>query len=156
MGYGLTPLFSAQACGGLALMPPGASAQSVGQGCRAGPPPANNGPGAPESGLSVEGRLLVKALPCWDFPGLSVAKNLPAIQESQVGPLGQKDPLEEGTATRSVLLPGEPHGWRSLAGCSPWGHRVGCDWSDSAHAAGSWSRLPLRQARGLAQAVPGL
>ena len=21
-----------------------------------------------------------------------------------------------------VLLPGEPHGWRSLEGCSPWGH----------------------------------
>ena len=22
-----------------------------------------------------------------------------------------------------VLLPGKPHGWRSLVGCSPWGHR---------------------------------
>ena len=21
-----------------------------------------------------------------------------------------------------VLLPGKPHGWRSLVGCSPWGH----------------------------------
>ena len=26
-----------------------------------------------------------------------------------------------------VLLPGEFHGQRSLAGCSPWGHRVGHD-----------------------------
>ena len=22
-----------------------------------------------------------------------------------------------------VLLPGKSHGWRSLAGCSPWGHK---------------------------------
>ena len=22
-----------------------------------------------------------------------------------------------------VLLPGKPHGWRSLGGCSPWGHK---------------------------------
>ena len=22
-----------------------------------------------------------------------------------------------------VLLPGKPHGWRSLVGCSPWGHK---------------------------------
>jgi len=26
-----------------------------------------------------------------------------------------------------VLLPGKSHGWRSLVGCSPWGHRVGHD-----------------------------
>ena len=27
-----------------------------------------------------------------------------------------------------VLLPGKPHGWRSLGGCSPWGlQRVGHD-----------------------------
>ena len=53
-----------------------------------------------------------------------------------------------------VLLPGKSHGWRSLVGCSPWGHeesdtterlhfslscigshRVGHDWSDLAAAA---------------------
>ena len=33
-----------------------------------------------------------------------------------------------------VFLPGESHGQRSLADCSPWGHkRVGHDWSDLAH-----------------------
>ena len=32
-----------------------------------------------------------------------------------------KDPLEEEMATHSVFLPGESHGQRSLAGCSPWG-----------------------------------
>ena len=42
-----------------------------------------------------------------DFPGGSAVKNLPAMQESQetqVQSLGQKDPLEEGTATHSSIL----------------------------------------------------
>ena len=34
-----------------------------------------------------------------------------------------------------VFLPGEFHGRRSLVGCSPWGRRVGHDWSDLAAAA---------------------
>ena len=53
-------------------------------------------------------------------------KNLPAIQETQemwVQFLGLEDPLEEGMATHSVLLPGESHGLRSLAGYSPMGHK---------------------------------
>ena len=50
-----------------------------------------------------------------------VLKNLPAMQEMQVGSLGWEDPLEEGMATHS--LPGEPHGQRSLVGYSPWGHK---------------------------------
>ena len=33
-----------------------------------------------------------------------------------------------------VLLPGKSHGQRSSVGCSPWGHRVGHDWSDLAAA----------------------
>ena len=32
---------------------------------------------------------------------------------------------------RSVLLPGECHGHRGLAGHHPWGHRVGYDWAHS-------------------------
>ena len=35
--------------------------------------------------------------------------------------LGREDPLEEGLATHSTVLPGESHGQRSLAGYSPWG-----------------------------------
>ena len=42
------------------------------------------------------------------------------MQETQVLPLSWKDPLEEGMTTTLVLLPGESHGWRSLAGCSPY------------------------------------
>ena len=36
---------------------------------------------------------------------------------------GREDPLEEGVATTPVFLPGESHGQRSLAGCSPRGHK---------------------------------
>ena len=44
-------------------------------------------------------------------------------QEMWVQSLGQEDPLEEGMATHSSILPGESHGQRSLAGYSPWGHK---------------------------------
>ena len=37
--------------------------------------------------------------------------------------LGWADPLEESMTTHSSILPGESHGQRSLAGCSPWGHK---------------------------------
>ena len=37
-------------------------------------------------------------------------------QETQVQSLNQEDPLEEDVATHPVLLPGESHGQRSLAG----------------------------------------
>ena len=42
-----------------------------------------------------------------DFPGGSVVKNLPAMQELQetwVQSLGREDPLEEGTATHSSIV----------------------------------------------------
>ena len=38
------------------------------------------------------------------FPGGSVVKNLPAMQEAWVCSLSQEDPLEEGTATHSSTL----------------------------------------------------
>ena len=40
----------------------------------------------------------------WGFPDGSVVKNLPAMQETQVRPLGQEDPLEKEIATHSVIL----------------------------------------------------
>ena len=49
------------------------------------------------------------------FPGGSVVKNLPAMQETQIRYLGQKDPLGEGTATHSNIL-----AWRS-----PWTEEPG-------------------------------
>ena len=60
------------------------------------------------------------------FPNGSLVKNLPAmqaLQEMQFRSLGWEDPLEEGMTITPVFLPGESHGQRSLAGCSPWGHK---------------------------------
>ena len=65
--------------------------------------------------------LLCEGTIVWGFPGDSVVKTLPAMQETQVRSLGQEDPLEEGMATHSSTLAGESHGQRSLAGYSPQG-----------------------------------
>ena len=46
----------------------------------------------------------------WGFPGGSVAKTLPAAQETWVQSLGQEDPLEKEAW--------ESHAQRNLAGCS--------------------------------------
>ena len=60
-------------------------------------------------------------------------KDLPAMQETQVQSLGQKEPLEKGMATPSSVLAwripgtGEPGGLPSMRS-----HRVGHDGSDLA------------------------
>ena len=54
------------------------------------------------------------------FPGGTVVKNLPAVQETGVQSLGREDPLQEEIAPIAVFLPGEVHGQRSPAGYSPW------------------------------------
>ena len=38
------------------------------------------------------------------FPGGSTVKNLPAVQETWVGSLGQEDSLEKEMATHSIIL----------------------------------------------------
>ena len=48
-------------------------------------------------------------------------KNLPAMQEIQVQPLGQEDPLEEEMTTHSSILAWRIPWTESLAGYSPWG-----------------------------------
>ena len=56
------------------------------------------------------------------FPSVSGVKNSPAGQETRemsVRSLSQEHPLEEEKAPTPVFLPGESHGQRSLAGCSP-------------------------------------
>ena len=47
------------------------------------------------------------------------------MQEIRVQFLGPEDPLEEGRAwlPTPVFLPGKPHGQRSLACYTPWGHK---------------------------------
>ena len=43
-------------------------------------------------------------------PVSQMEKSLPAMQETQVQPLGQEDPLEEGLEIHPVFLLGESHG----------------------------------------------
>ena len=56
------------------------------------------------------------------FPGGSVVKNLPAMQEMQAWSLGQEDPLQKGMATRSSILAWSTSmdrgAWRD-----PWGRK---------------------------------
>ena len=50
------------------------------------------------------------------LPGGQLVKNPPAMQETWVQPLSQKDPLEKRMTTHSSILAGNFHGKRSLAG----------------------------------------
>ena len=59
------------------------------------------------------------------FPGGSVVKSLPAMQETWVQLLGWEGLLEEGIANPLQYSCREFHGQRSLAGYSPWSQRVG-------------------------------
>ena len=52
-------------------------------------------------------------------PNKQLVKHLPAMWETWVQSLGREDPLENETATHSVLLLGKSHGRGSLAGYSP-------------------------------------
>ena len=70
------------------------------------------------------------------FPGGSLVKNLPKMQEpqeSQVQSLGWEDPLKEGMATHSTIL-ARRIPWREEPGrlCCIGSQRVEHDWSDLA------------------------
>ena len=51
------------------------------------------------------------------------AKNLLAMWETRFDPWVRKIPRRREWPPTPLLLPGESHGQRSLAGCSPWGHK---------------------------------
>jgi hypothetical protein len=62
------------------------------------------------------------------FRGGSVVKNLPAMPETQVRPLGCEDPLEERMATHSSILAWRIPGTEESGGLQSIGlHRVGHD-----------------------------
>ena len=58
------------------------------------------------------------------FPGGSVVKNLPAMQEIQIQSLGWEDPLGEEMAASSSILAWESNAQNGLAGHSPWVAKV--------------------------------
>ena len=55
----------------------------------------------------------------WASLVAQTVKHLPAVWETRVQSLGREDPLEKEMQPTSILLPGKPHGWRSLVGYSP-------------------------------------
>ena len=59
--------------------------------------------------------LYIHLLLFGDSPVAQMAENLPAMQETWVQPLGEKDPLEEEMASTPIFSPGAFHGQRSLA-----------------------------------------
>ena len=54
------------------------------------------------------------------FPGVSVGKESPAMQETWVQSLGREDPWRREWQPTPVFLPGEFHGQKSLVSYSPW------------------------------------
>ena len=60
----------------------------------------------------------------WGFSGGSAVKNLPADAGEGVCS------LEKEMATAPVFLPGKSHEQRSLAGHSPWDHKIQIQLSD--------------------------
>ena len=52
-----------------------------------------------------------------------MVKHLPAMRETQVQSLGREDPWRRKWQPTPVLMPGKFHGWRSLVGYSPQGHK---------------------------------
>ena len=52
-----------------------------------------------------------------------IVKNLPAVQETRVGSLGQEEFLEKEMATHSSILAWRIRGQRTLVGYSPWGRK---------------------------------
>ena len=60
----------------------------------------------------------------WASLVTQLVKNLPAMQETWIWPLGCKDPLEKGKATHSSILD-----WRIHGLYSPWGGKESDDWA---------------------------
>ena len=63
------------------------------------------------------------------FPGANLTslvaqmlKNVPAMRETWVRSLGWEDLLDKGNPLKYSCLE-NPHGQRSLVGCSPWGRK---------------------------------
>ena len=60
-------------------------------------------------GMATHSSILAWKIPWTEEPGRLQSMGL------------QKNWTQEGNGTTPVLLPGKPHGRRSLEGCSPWG-----------------------------------
>ena len=77
----------------------------------------------PQSGRSPGEGIDYLLQHSWASLVAQMVKNPPAMQETWVRSLGWEDSLEQGMQPTPVLLPGEFHGQRSLAGYSPCGRK---------------------------------
>ena len=67
--------------------------------------------------------ITIPSAPRQDFPGGSDSKES-ACNAGDLGSIpGSEDPWRREWLPTLVFLPGESHGQRSLAGCSPWGRK---------------------------------
>ena len=64
--------------------------------------------------------LACSIIESWDFPGGSVVKKPPAMQEMRVDPWVKKIPQRRKQQPALVFLPGKSHGHKNLVGYSPW------------------------------------
>ena len=60
---------------------------------------------------------------CLTFLVAQTVKSLPSRLETRIPSWAGKDPWRWKWQPTPVFLPGKSHGWRSLAGYSPWGHK---------------------------------
>ena len=76
------------------------------------------------------------------FPGGSVIKN-PPVNAGDTGDAGSIPGSRRSFGGRignptPVFLPGKSHGWTSLVGYSPWGHKES-DTTERLHFRGNWA-----------------
>ena len=67
--------------------------------------------------------ICAKYIPGWASLVAQMVKNPPAMRETWVPPCVGKIPWRRAWQFTPVFLPGESHGQRNLAGCSPWGRK---------------------------------
>ena len=96
----------------------------------------------------------------WAFPGGSDGKRMCLqCRRPRLDPWVRKIPWRRKWQPTPVFLPGKSHGWRSLAGYSPWGH-MESDAIEQLHFfTSSWVWCdfgqPIYQSSGLCSCVAG-
>ena len=72
-----------------------------------------------------------------------MVKTLLAVQETWVQSLEKEDPWKRKWQPIPVFLHGKFHGWRSLAGYSPWCHKES-DITERLHFNSSWKKYNIK------------
>ena len=83
-------------------------------------------PGGPREDQQCPSPTPCPPLPgiCFPVPGASlVAQRVKQCGRPEFNSWVRKIPWRRKWQPTPVLLPGKPHGWRSLVGYSPWGHK---------------------------------